>query len=132
MIEALTTSCRPAFSANRAMISSGALPKVTFRSPPIPGPDRAASSSVARPMSAAVGTIPSAAVKKITVADACATSRTIASGMNGTSMYGQPCAVSRKPSPRASFDPPLAIAPRSLWGRVVARTAAAADLDSGA
>ena len=46
------------------MISSGALPKVTFIRPPIPGPDRAASSSVARPISAAVGMIPSAEVKK--------------------------------------------------------------------
>ena len=45
------------------MISSGALPKVTFSRPPIPGPERAASSSVARPISAAVGMIPSAAVK---------------------------------------------------------------------
>ena len=60
---ALTTSCRPWPSANRAMISSGALPKVTFSRPPIPGPDRAASSSVARPISAAVGMIPSAEAK---------------------------------------------------------------------
>ena len=43
MIEALTTSCRPAFKANRAMMSSGALPKVTL-SASIPGPDRSASS----------------------------------------------------------------------------------------
>ena len=35
-IEALTTSCRPLPSANRAMISSGALPKVTLSRPPIP------------------------------------------------------------------------------------------------
>ena len=48
------------------MISSGALPKVTFRSPPIPGPERAASSSVARPISAAVGMIPSAEQTKMT------------------------------------------------------------------
>ena len=66
------------------MISSGALPKVTLSSPPIPGPERAASSSVAWPISAAVGMIPSAAVKKITVADAWASSSAIASGMNGT------------------------------------------------
>ncbi len=78
-IEALTTSWRPSFSANRAMISSGALPKVTFESPPIPGPDRAASSSVARPMSAAVGMIPSAAVMKITVGEAWASSSPTAS-----------------------------------------------------
>ena len=46
--------------------------------------------------------------------------------MNGTSRYGQPCAVSRKRAPRGSFDPPLAIAPGSLWGRVVAGPARAA------
>ena len=69
-IDALTTSCRPSSRANRAMISSGALPKVTLSSPPIPGPDLAASSSVASPISAAVGTIPSAATKKIRLADA--------------------------------------------------------------
>ncbi|CAB4345995.1 unannotated protein [freshwater metagenome] len=67
-IEAFTTSCSPASSAISAMISSGALPKVTFSRPPIPGPERAASSSVARPISAAVGITPSAAVMKIAVA----------------------------------------------------------------
>ncbi len=70
MIEALTTSWRPASSANRAMISSGAFPKVTFSSPPIPGPDWAATSSVARPISAAVGITPSAAEKKTSPAAA--------------------------------------------------------------
>jgi len=38
--DALTTSCSPCPSANSAMISSGALPKVTLSSPPIPGPER--------------------------------------------------------------------------------------------
>ena len=38
MIEALTTSWRPWPSAKRAMISSGALPKVTLSRPPMPGP----------------------------------------------------------------------------------------------
>ncbi len=37
-IEAFTTSCSPSLSAKNAMISSGALPKVTFRKPPMPGP----------------------------------------------------------------------------------------------
>ena len=63
--EALTTSCRPSRSAKKAMISSGALPNVTFRKPPMPGPERAASSSVARPISAAVGITPSAEATKI-------------------------------------------------------------------
>ena len=37
--DALTTSSQPAKRANRAMISSAALPKVAFSSPPIPGPE---------------------------------------------------------------------------------------------
>ena len=39
--DALTTSCRPSRSAKKAMISSGALPNVTLRKPPMPGPERA-------------------------------------------------------------------------------------------
>ena len=85
-------------SANRAMISSGALPNVTFSRPPIPGPERAASSSVARPISAAVGMTPSAEAKKMTTAPACASSNTIAIGMKGTSRYGQPWLVMRNRS----------------------------------
>ena len=57
------------------MISSGALPKVTLSRPPMPGPERSASSSVARPISAAVGMIPIAATKKITVGEAPITSK---------------------------------------------------------
>src|SRR3954451_7798603 len=78
------------------MISSGALPNVTLRSPPTPGPERAASSSVALPMSAAVGMTPSADVVKISAALACATSRAIATGMNGTRRYGHPSPLRRK------------------------------------
>ncbi len=37
-IDAFTTSWRPSLSAKKAMISSGALPNVTFRNPPMPGP----------------------------------------------------------------------------------------------
>ena len=103
MIEALTTSCRPSLSANRAMISSGALPKVTFSRPPMPGPASAASSSVARPISAAVGMIPRAATTKMMLADAPARSSTIASGISGTSMYGTPPAVRK--NARFSFGP---------------------------
>src|SRR4051794_21772698 len=98
--DALTTSCSPLCRANRAMISSGALPKVTLSSPPMPGPERAASSSVARPISAAVGTTPSAEEKNTSAGAASITSRTIASGMNGTSVYGQPDPLSRnRPTP---------------------------------
>jgi hypothetical protein len=95
-MEALTTSCSPAPSANSAMISSGALPKVTLRNPPIPGPDRAASSSVARPISAAVGITPSAEARNTQVAPAWMNSSTTATGISGTSRYGQPSPVSRK------------------------------------
>ena len=86
------------------MISSAALPNVTLRKPPIPGPDRAASSSVARPISAAVGMIPAAAQKKMTVASAWKTnsSRT-ASRMKGVRRYGQPCAEKRKRLTRPSI-----------------------------
>ena len=51
----------------------------------MPGPDRAASSSVARPISAAVGMIPSAAAAKMTVAEAWASSSSTATGISGTS-----------------------------------------------
>ena len=107
-IDALTTSWRPSPSANRAMISSGALPNVTFSRPPIPGPERAASSSVASPINAAVGMIPSAATAKIRPAEAPATWSPMAAGMNGVSRYGQPCGPRMKPQipPRSWSHPP--------------------------
>ena len=61
----------------------------------MPGPERAASSSVARPISAAVGITPSAEATKMIEALACVSSSTIAIGMNGTSRYGQPDPDSR-------------------------------------
>src|SRR5947208_2802887 len=106
--DALTTSWSPAPSANRAMISSGALPNVTLSRPPIPGPVRAASSSVARPMSAAVGMTPSAEAKKIRVGLPWKSSSTTAIGMNGTSVYGHPWPDVRKL--------PTRIGRCSLWG----------------
>ncbi len=78
------------------MMISGALPNVTFSRPPTPGPERAASSSVARPISAAVGITPVADVKKIAAAPAPATSSATAIGMHGTRRYGQPSPLSRK------------------------------------
>src|SRR5262245_20527416 len=54
-IDAFTTSCNPARSAARAMISSAALPKVALRSPPTPSPMRSASCSVAWPIHPARG-----------------------------------------------------------------------------
>ena len=96
--DALTTSWSHSLSAKNAMISSGALPNVTFKKPPMPEPDRAASSSVARPFSAAVGITPAADVTKIAVALACTSSSAIATGMNGTSRYGQPEPLNKEPA----------------------------------
>ena len=79
--DAFTTSCSPFWSAKNAMISSGALPNVTFRRPPIPGPARVASCSVASLISAAVGTTPIADAKKISGADASASLSPTAIGM---------------------------------------------------
>ena len=50
-----TTSVRPSWIAISAMISSGALPKVALRKPPIPGPVCSAACSVASPISHASG-----------------------------------------------------------------------------
>src|SRR5215210_1632506 len=94
-IDALTTSCRPAPSAKRAMMSSGALPNVTFSRPPMPGPERSASSSVARPIRAAVGTTPRAEAKKTITGSAETISSRTASGMKGTRMYGAPSTENR-------------------------------------
>ncbi len=58
---ALTTSNSPARSAAIEMMSSAALPKVAFMSPPTPAPKREASRSVASPRSPASGTIASPA-----------------------------------------------------------------------
>ena len=85
MIEALTTSCSPLPRANRAMISSGALPKVTLSRPPITLPERSATSSVARPIRAAVGISATAETKKITVAGALTRSAITAARIRGES-----------------------------------------------
>ena len=58
--EALTTPSSPSKSANMEMISSAALPKVAFSSPPIPGPSSSESSSVASPIRPASGMIAAA------------------------------------------------------------------------
>ena len=78
--EALTTSWRPSASAKIAMISSGALPKVTFTSPPTPGPALAESCSVASPISAAIGTIASAEAANTTEESTSAKCRAAATG----------------------------------------------------
>ena len=53
--EPRTTSVSPSWTASSAMISSGALPKVALRKPPIPGPVWCAACSVASPISHASG-----------------------------------------------------------------------------
>ena len=51
----------------------------------MPGPARSANSSVALPISAAVGITPIAEVAKISAAPACPSRSATAIGMNGTS-----------------------------------------------
>ena len=63
--EPRTTSEVPALMANSAMISSGALPKVALRKPPIAGPVWCAACSVASPISHASGTSAAAAEHEI-------------------------------------------------------------------
>ena len=53
--EPRTTSVSPSWIAIKAMISSGALPNVALRKPPIPGPVCSAACSVASPISHASG-----------------------------------------------------------------------------
>ena len=55
--DAFTMSCSPARRAASAMMSSAALPKVAFRSPPTPAPSPSEMSSVARPIQPASGTM---------------------------------------------------------------------------
>src|ERR687888_732634 len=59
--EPRTTFGRSSETAKSAMISSGALPKLAFRKPPIPGPVCSAACSVASPISHASGTSAAAA-----------------------------------------------------------------------
>jgi hypothetical protein len=53
--EPLTTCGRPFETAKSAMISSGALPKLAFRKPPMPAPVCSAACSVDSPISHASG-----------------------------------------------------------------------------
>ena len=61
VIDPRTTSGSPSLTANSAMISSGAFPKLALRKPPIPGPVCSPACSVASPISHASGTSDSAA-----------------------------------------------------------------------
>ena len=66
-----TTSVSPSLTAIRAMMSSGALPKVALRKPPIPGPVCSAACSVASPISHASGISETAARTNSTVSGGC-------------------------------------------------------------
>ena len=63
-----TTFGSPSPIAKRPMISSGALPKLAFRNPPMPWPVCSAACSVASPISHASGTSASAESTKSVVA----------------------------------------------------------------
>ena len=79
VIEALTTSISPAWSAKNAMISSAMLPNVALRMPPTCGPEIAPSRSVESPTIHARPRIATAATMKSSVSFAWRTkSRTIA------------------------------------------------------
>jgi len=71
--EPRTTLGSDSLTAKRAMISSGALPKVAFRKPPIPGPVWWAACSVASPISQASGTSVSEERTKSAVSPQCKT-----------------------------------------------------------
>ena len=73
--EPRTTFGSPLLIAKSAMISSGALPKLAFRKPPMPGPVCSAACSVASPISHASGISATAARAKSTVSSACKTYR---------------------------------------------------------
>src|SRR5204863_1709719 len=67
----LTTCGSALCTAKRAMISSGALPKLAFRKPPIPGPVCSAACSVASPISHASGMSAAHESRKSTTLSAC-------------------------------------------------------------
>jgi hypothetical protein len=84
VIEPRTTSGSPSPTANRAMISSGALPKLALRKPPIPEPVCSAACSVASPISHASGTRASAETQKTVTSPAPTQSRKAASGASAS------------------------------------------------
>ena len=73
--EPRTTSGSAALTAKRAMISSGAFPKLAFRKPPIPGPVCSPACSVASPISHASGMSEAAAATNSVVSPTWKTKR---------------------------------------------------------
>src|SRR5215216_1431351 len=86
VIDPRTTSGSPSRTASRAMISSGALPKLAFRNPPTPAPVCSAACSVDSPISHASGTRAAAATTKSRTSPASvAKRRTITIGASASS-----------------------------------------------
>src|SRR5262245_35117315 len=85
MMDQSTIWMKPARRATTAIMSSGALPKVAFRRPPIASPVRAARCSVAWTRSAAMGMMLRAAAKKTSGGDACFASSTNVTGTRANS-----------------------------------------------
>src|SRR6516225_1406876 len=85
--DARTMSNSPARSATNPIISSGALPKVAFSSPPIASPVRVAICSVDSTMRRAIGRIDNAAEKNSNGAGACAYSSASDAGMKIRSQF---------------------------------------------
>ena len=80
-----TTFGSPSEIAKRAMISSGALPKLAFRKPPTPWPVCSAACSVASPINQASGSSASAASTNSAVGPACRPKRaTTATGVRAS------------------------------------------------
>ena len=95
--DALTTSNIPAFIATNAMISSVALPKVAFRSPPIFCPQKHAITSVLLPMIPASGMIASELHTNRRGSERSIRSPIIVTGRNISNIY-------RNFIPRSPFD----------------------------
>src|SRR5215218_8740616 len=86
VIDPRTTSGSPSRTASRAMISSGALPKLAFRNPPTPAPVCSAACSVDSPISHASGSRAAAATTKSRTSPASvAKRRTITIGASASS-----------------------------------------------
>src|SRR5215218_8013979 len=86
VIDPRTTSGSPSRTASRAMISSGALPKLAFRNPPTPAPVCSAACSVDSPISHASGMSAAAATTNSRTSSASvAKRRTMTTGASASS-----------------------------------------------
>ena len=89
--DALTIAVSPPETAMTAMISSGALPNVAFRKPPIPGPVWRARWSVASPISQESGiSATPASTNRVSSSAASSRSRITTSGASNSSDRSAP------------------------------------------